>query len=103
MGKSEQSIARQAMQSGQPLPDRIANAAELRLGLNLYLDAFFDLDSERSHAAGVTAIPYSRIRDYAVGYEFDSEQTEDLMYFIRSMDTAHMNRLAEKIRLAQGG
>ncbi|MCW2763976.1 MAG: hypothetical protein JWR85_4177 [Marmoricola sp.] len=86
------------MQSGQPLPDRIANAPELEIGLSLYLDAFFDLDSERSHAAGITAIPYSQIRDYANAYDFDAEQTSDLMFFIRNMDTDHMKRLGEKMK-----
>lgn len=70
------------------------------MGLQLYLDAFFDLDSERSHVQGVTAIPQSRVRDYAKAYEFDEEQTADLQYFIRIMDTDHMKRVAAKQKAA---
>lgn len=83
---------------GQPLPDRIANAPELITGLQLYLQAFFDLDSERSHAMGVTRIPTSRIREYSTYYEFDDEQAEDLLYLIKKMDTDHCDRLAEKAK-----
>jgi hypothetical protein len=41
LGPHEQAIAKQAMRAGQPLPDRIANAPELEVGLQLYLQAFF--------------------------------------------------------------
>lgn len=103
LGESEQKIALAAMRAGQPLPDRIANAPELQLGLSLYLTAFFDLDSERSHSQGVTMIPLSRVRSYAEDYEFDAEQTEDLIFFIREMDTAHCKRVGEKQAAAAKG
>lgn len=97
MGPVEQSIAKQAMRAGMPLPSRIANAPELLPHLVLYLQAFFDLDSERSHALVPTAIPWSSIKSYAVAYEFDEEETEDLFFFIRRMDTDHMARIAKKM------
>lgn len=89
----EQAIAKQAIQARQPLPDSIANAPELQAGLQLYLQAFFDLDSERSELA---PIPWSSIADYAAAYDFDEEQTADLIDIIRKVDSAHINRLAEK-------
>jgi hypothetical protein len=100
MGPMEQKIALQSMRMGQPLPDRIQNAPELDYGLSLYLDAFFDLDSERSHAQGVVMIPFSRIVGYADAYGFDQEQKEDLIYFIRGMDTEHCIRVAERQKQA---
>lgn len=96
MGQHEQTIAKQAIRAGQPIPDRIANAPELLLGLQIYLQAFFDLDSERSHANGLTLIPWSAIKNYAVAFEFDEEQTEDLFYFVKAMDSAHIEKLAAK-------
>lgn len=96
LGGHEQSIAKQAVRSGQPIPDRIANAPELLPGLQLYMQAFFDLDSERSHAMGLVVIPWSSIASYAQTFEFDEMQTEDLLYFIRRMDSSHIARLAEK-------
>ena len=82
---------------GQPLPERIAKAPQLELGLELYLQAFFDLDSERSHGMGLTNIPWSRIKDYAIAFDFDERQTEDLFYYIRKIDNANLKRLEEKM------
>ncbi len=96
MGAQEQSIAKQALQAGNPIPDRIANAPELLPGLQLYLQAFFDLDSERSHGSGLTAIPWSSVANYSFAYDFDDEQTEALFYFIKIMDTEHLKKLDAK-------
>jgi len=96
LGPIEQNIAKQAMRAGLPIPERIANAPELKEGLQLYLQAFFDLDSERSHALAPTAIPFTSVATYARAFSFDEEQTEDLLFFIRRMDTEHLKRLAKK-------
>ena len=92
----EQNIAKQALRSGEPLPDRIANSPELIEGLQLYITAFFDLDSERTHSFALTPIPWSCIDRYAVAYGFDEIQYEDLHYFLRRMDNAHLARLKQK-------
>lgn len=86
------------MRSGQPMPERIANAPELQIGLQLYLQAFFDLDSERSHEFAPKAIPRSKITEYARELELNEEQTEDLLFFVKRMDGAHLKRLEAKIR-----
>lgn len=96
LGPTEQSIAKQSVRSGQPIPDRIANAPALRLGLLFYLQAFFDLDAERSQGMGLGRIPWSSVIQYAAHYELDEEQTDSLLDFIRIMDVAHLKRLAEK-------
>lgn len=101
LGPHEQTLAKQAMRAGQPIPDRIANAPELEPGLQLYMQAFFDLDSERSHAMGLVAIPWSSIASYAMVFDFDEEQTDDLFFFIRQMDKQHLKTLAEKQKQAQ--
>jgi len=88
------------MRAGQPLPDRIANAPELETGLQLFLQAFFDLDSERSHASGLTPIPWTSIAAYARAFEFDEEQTEDLYFFVRRLDSEHLKRLEAKQKAA---
>ncbi len=90
------------MRAGLPLPERIANAPELQEGLQLYLQAFFDLDSERSHALAPTAIPFTSVAAYARAFKFDEEQTEDLVFFIRRMDTEHLKRLAKKQKTNTG-
>lgn len=96
MSKSEQQIVAQALRTGQPIPERINNAPELNAGLQLYLEAFFDLDSERSQGLGLSPIPWSSIKYYAEAYDFDEYQTYCLFLFIKKMDSAHLKRLEVK-------
>jgi hypothetical protein len=93
MAPIEQSIAKQAMRAGNPLPNRIANAPELINGLQLYLVAFFDLDSERSHSTSLSPIPWTSIYQYSQAFNLDEEQTEDLFYFVKRLDSEHLKRL----------
>lgn len=93
LGPIEQNIAKQAARAGQPLPDRIANAPELKFGLGFYLQAFFDLDAERSQGWGTGRIPWVAVVAYGTYYECDEEQLECLLHFIRAMDSAHLKRL----------
>lgn len=82
-----------AIRNRLPLPNPILNAPQLFQGLEVYLQAFFDLDSERSHSMGLTPIPWSSIVRYAEYQQLDSEQTEDLLYYVRAMDNWNLNRL----------
>lgn len=93
MGPHEQTIAKQAIRAGQKIPARIANAPELNTGLELFINAFFDLDSERSHAFSISPIPWSKIKEYADAFEIEGEMREDLFYFVKSMDNDHLKRL----------
>jgi len=95
----EQTIAKQALRAGQPLPDSIANAPVLNMGLQLYIQAFFDLDSERNHGAAPTAIPWSSMAAYADAYDFDAEQREDLFTYVKAMDASHLKRISEKMKV----
>lgn len=96
MGLIEQGIAKQAIAAGNPLPDRIANAPELEEGLEVYFEAYFDLDTERHHGMGLMQIPWSSIQKYAEANQFDEEQTEELHAYIRQMDNANLARLGKK-------
>lgn len=95
----EQTIVRQAVQARKSVPTNILEAPELEEGLQLYLQAFFDLDSERSHSFSLVRIPNSAIRNYALDMNLDADQTDELKYFIAEMDGAHLKRLKAK----QGG
>lgn len=97
MGSIEHSIAKQAMRAGEPVPDKIQNAPQL-LGphLEMYLQAFFDLDSERAHLFSPTAIPFSKIAEYGKLYDFDQEEMDELIFFVKQMDSAHLKRLDSK-------
>lgn len=93
MGPHEQTIVKQAIRAGQPIPTRIANAPELHVGLELFLNAFFDLDTERQAGFSIGPIPWSKIKEYAVAYGFDNDLTEELFYFVKALDNAHMKRI----------
>ena len=92
-GANAEEIARQHELNGLPVPSHLTNAPELLPGLELYLMAFFDLDTERNHGMGIVAIPWSSIAKYSEFYEFDQEQTDNLFYFIRRLDDANMQHI----------
>lgn len=82
MEQIEQQIIKQSIREGRPIPDRIQNAPILPEYLKLYLQAFYELDTERIHQY----IPFSAILRYAKFYDFDREQTENLIYYIRQIE-----------------
>lgn len=96
MGATERLLAKQHKDAGLPIPDRIKNAPQLEQGLQIYLQAFFDLDTERSHAMGYVKIPWSAMNSYAKALELDEETRDDLIHLISTMDDAHIKRLIEK-------
>ena len=80
---------------GTPVPDYIKNKPELLPWLAVYLQAFNELDSERSHAMGFTKIPWSSIIRYAEHHNFSPEMTENLVLYVREMDNANIDFLAK--------
>lgn len=95
MGPIEKDLAIKTRREGEPLPERIAKAPRLYMGLEFYLDAFHDLDGERNHAFGYQRIPRSHIVDYAVEKGLSREGMADLIFLIRRIDEAHIERLKE--------
>lgn len=91
MGEVEQMIARQARNTRQPLPDRIANAPQLEESLWFYMQAFFDLQSERSQGLGPGQIPWRAIVHYGEYYSLNFNEIEVLIGHVRSLDSASLN------------
>lgn len=94
-GPVQQSVSNSARRLKGKVPDKFNNAPELRWGLELYYEAFLELDSERSHGSGWTYIPWTSVIRYAEVYEFDEDQTERLLTHIKAMDNAHIKKLAD--------
>lgn len=65
----------------------------LELGLELYLFAYHNLDTERSHANGPCPVPWSKIEYYAERNHFDERQTEELHFFVQKMDEFELDRV----------
>lgn len=59
------------------------------MGLELYYGAFLDLCTCRS-GFGDGPISWQATQEYALVNQFDSEQLEDLHYFIQKMDEAFL-------------
>lgn len=90
-GKDEKWIVEQAARTGQSIPARIRDAPELKFGLELYWEAFLELSTCRGVVdGGVLPIPFTAIVEYAKIFDFDEEQTSDLLYLIRIMDGVYL-------------
>lgn len=82
-----------------PLPERIANAPELYLGLELYYAAFMDLTTCRGQGYGTEGpISWLVIAEYADRNEIEGEQREDLFYHIQHLDAAYLEFKGKKLK-----
>jgi len=86
------------MRSNQPLPDPIANAPEMPLGLGFFYKAFQELSSERLDGP----IPGSAIRAYCRDEEITGELADDVMYHVRNLDNALLEFQRKKAETNKG-
>lgn len=97
-GDWESQILKQCKQGGQPLPAEIRDSPKLQQGLELYWNAFVDLNTCRSVGMAAGPIPWDSILKYANEYQFAGFQREALFYHVRAMDVAFLsyNRARDK-------
>jgi len=72
----EETIVSAAIKRGQPIPDGITNAPQLAEFLEIYLVAYYELETCRPVGMEVGMIPWTAINEYALrhcieGFEFD--------------------------------
>lgn len=100
MSGIEKNLIKQAKRAGEPIPDRIANKPRLRMGLELFLEAFFELEHERQYLVGAAVqalpIPWHIINKYAEVHELTGDLYDDLLYFVRALDDAYIKHLNKK-------
>lgn len=94
-------VLKQVLKNRGPIPKAIAEAPQLRVGLELYYAAFMDLVGVRS-GFGDGPIPFSAISDWARAIELDQDQTEDLHYYISTLDAAYMEHVRKKTPKGKG-
>lgn len=87
------------MRSNQPLPDPIANAPEMPLGLGFFYKAFQELSSERMEGP----IPGSAIRAFCRDEELVGELADDLHYHVRNLDNELLKYRQKKAEQERGG
>lgn len=92
-GGVHDALAAQMERDGIELPKQISNQPMLKTSLIVYLDAFYELDTERAHGMGLVRMPWGRIVAYGLHYGFD---IEELVFFMRRMDDAHLDHLRSK-------
>jgi hypothetical protein len=81
-----------------PLPKGILDAPQLHEWLELYWWAYQDLSTCRPAGGfgGLFPIPWTAVKDYAEANDLDQDQTEDLVYFVRRMDTEFLRWYEKK-------
>lgn len=88
-------LVAQMKRDGVPIPEDLSSAPTLPLNLVGYLDAFYELDTERNHGQGLMRIPWSAIVKFGQHYGYN---VEELVFFIRRMDDAHLENLGKKVK-----
>lgn len=83
-------MIREAYRRKKAVPERIQNAPDLFLGLELFFDAFMELSTCRNTGWSPGPIPSWCISEFCVRMELDEETTDDMIYHIRQMDQAFM-------------
>lgn len=91
-GPIEQIIIKQAARDGTPLPNSIANAPDLEIGLQLFYVAFFELSTCRSFSQmSEGPIWWTAINDYCNQYNIRDSQRDDLFYHLNELDKVYLD------------
>lgn len=81
------------------LPDFIRDAPELTPGLELFFNAFLDLENDRSIGFGIGPISWSVINEYCVVNDIVDDQRHAMFYHIRKMDAVYIELMTEKSKV----
>ena len=81
-----------------PLPDWLVNAPVLREDLTFYMLAFIDLTTERQIGMGEGPIPWSKMREYAIHWELDTDEFDALVFIVQSMDSEYLGYRASQMK-----
>lgn len=95
-GPHEQDLIKLCIQQKRPLPDFIANAPELKPGLEFYIEAFWELHTCRSIGMDVGPIPWTAVQTYGTIHLDTAQEIFELHYLIRAMDHKYQEVRAEQ-------
>lgn len=90
MGEIEKTIIKNAKMDRSQLPDKVANAPQLWIGLELYWEAFQKLTTCRSSGMGEGAIPWTAVSQYCRDYTIQDLEREDFEFLVDRMDREYM-------------
>lgn len=98
-GKTEKGIIEACIRERRPLPQAIANAPVLTLGLEFYYTAFLDLTTDRAFGYGEGPIPWSSVERYCDRYGVQGEDREDMHHHMRAMDQAYLEHRGKQSKV----
>jgi hypothetical protein len=102
MSGAEETILRQAAQTGMPVPASIQNAPDLAHGLDLFLLAFHALSSSRKIGMMPGPIPTIEMILYARLQGLEKEQEEDLVWIVSRLDHLYLEWLRKRSEANSG-
>lgn len=80
------------------LPDRIQNAPELNLGLELFYIGFLELTSCRVIGMGLGPIPMMAMLEYCEINGIDGEAREDFLWLLQRLDHKYLEWSAARAK-----
>lgn len=87
----------QARKQGVALPKAIRNAPMLRVGLDFFYAAFWDLTNDRDEGMGEGGIPWTSIDRYAIRHDIsDIDDFQRLVGLIKYMDIGYRKFMDKK-------
>lgn len=89
-GPHEVKILEQCIRSRRPIPDKIANAPELEVGLEFYYFAFRDLGTCRSIGFSLGPIPWTAMNDYALSNRLFGNDKESFIDLMMELDGLYL-------------
>lgn len=90
----KQWVIDQAIEKDLPIPDSLANPPQIKFGLEIYWNAFLNLNCDRASSFDVGPIPTVAILSYASYYDIDD--VESFLEVIRRMDNAFIEHHTKK-------
>lgn len=89
-GANEAKIVEQAQRLNMPLPEKIRDKPRLRVGLEFYWRAFWELSTDRDIGMAEGPIPWTAIHWWAARHDIRGEEFDRLVLLIKAMDVVYI-------------
>lgn len=89
-GEHEETIREQCRVNKMPLPDFIQSKPNLRLGLEFYWKAFWELSTCRAVGMGEGPIPWDALHSYGLRYLITGDEFDRFVTMIKALDVEYL-------------
>lgn len=94
-GSVPESVKKQMLKFNGSIPDSYKNKP-LRSDLIFFIDAFFDLETERQNSFSIGYIPWSKIIEYGLFCKLEGRSLDRFVFLIRQLDNEYVAYKREK-------